>query len=69
MRFTDTGPGVPTELRERIFEPFVSFGKQEGAGLELAIAERIVSEHGGGIQVESPEGGALYHPKGRPEPR
>lgn len=61
LRFTDTGPGVPEELRERIFEPFVSYGKREGAGLGLAIAERIVEEHGGGIGVESPEsGGATF---------
>ena len=61
IRFTDTGPGVPEELRERIFEPFVSYGKQEGAGLGLAIAERIVQEHGGAIEVESPEsGGATF---------
>jgi GAF domain-containing protein len=61
LRFTDTGPGVPGEMRERIFEPFVSYGKREGAGLGLAIAERIVQEHGGTIEVESPEaGGAAF---------
>jgi GAF domain-containing protein len=61
MRFTDTGPGVPAEVQKRIFEPFVSFGKEEGAGLGLAIAERIVQEHGGEIKVESPEeGGARF---------
>jgi signal transduction histidine kinase len=61
LRFTDTGPGVASELRERIFEPFVSYGKEEGAGLGLAIAERIVREHGGDIVVETPEaGGAAF---------
>ncbi len=61
LRFTDSGPGVPEELRERIFEPFVSYGKQEGAGLGLAVAERIVEEHGGSIEVESPgAGGATF---------
>jgi len=61
LRFTDTGPGVAPELRERIFEPFVSYGKQEGAGLGLAIAKRIVEEHGGDIEVESPTaGGATF---------
>jgi GAF domain-containing protein len=57
MRFTDTGPGVPPELVERIFEPFFSYGKREGAGLGLSIARRIVREHGGEIEVESPAGG------------
>jgi signal transduction histidine kinase len=57
LRFADTGPGVPPELADSIFEPFVSYGKQEGAGLGLAIARRIVEEHGGEIGVESPAGG------------
>jgi GAF domain-containing protein len=58
FRFTDTGPGVPPEIAGRIFQPFVSFGKREGAGLGLAIARRIVREHGGEIDVECPTGGA-----------
>jgi GAF domain-containing protein len=59
--FTDTGPGVPPEIAGRIFQPFVSFGKREGAGLGLAIARRIVREHGGEIDVKSPtEGGATF---------
>ena len=61
LRFSDTGPGVPQELKESIFEPFVSHGKREGAGLGLAIAQRIVQEHGGDITVENPElGGATF---------
>jgi signal transduction histidine kinase len=61
MRFTDTGPGVPTELGDRIFEPFFSYGKREGAGLGLAIARRIVEEHSGELGLESHEGqGATF---------
>jgi GAF domain-containing protein len=54
---TDTGPGVPPELATRIFEPFFSAGKRDGAGLGLAIARRIVQEHRGEIYVESSAGG------------
>ena len=55
------GLGVPPELGERIFEPFVSHGKRQGAGLGLAIARRIVQEHGGRISIESPaRGGATF---------
>jgi signal transduction histidine kinase len=57
MRFSDTGAGVPKEVRQRIFEPFFSFGKRQGAGLGLAIAQRIVEEHGGSIGLESKDGG------------
>jgi two-component system NtrC family sensor kinase len=61
MCFADTGPGVAPGQAERIFEPFVSFGKREGAGLGLSIARRIVQEHGGDIHLESPpEGGAVF---------
>ncbi len=56
MRFLDTGPGVPVQVGERIFEPFFSYGKRQGAGLGLAIARRIVEEHGGIIRLESREG-------------
>jgi GAF domain-containing protein len=49
--FSDTGPGVPQELGERIFEPFFSYGKRQGAGLGLAIARRIIEEHCGTIRV------------------
>lgn len=61
LRFSDTGPGVPEEFKERIFEPFFSLGKRDGAGLGLSIARRIVEEHGGQLWVENSEGqGATF---------
>lgn len=53
----DDGPGIPADLRDRIFEPFFST-KQEGprTGLGLAIASGIMEQHAGSIQVESVEG-------------
>jgi signal transduction histidine kinase len=50
---TDDGPGVPIEIRERLFEPFVSHGKQGGTGLGLAIAQSIVEAHGGTISLKA----------------
>jgi signal transduction histidine kinase len=53
---TDQGPGLPNELGDRIFEPFVST-KDAGTGLGLPICKRIVEEHGGEIWAENREGG------------
>jgi two-component system sensor histidine kinase PilS (NtrC family) len=55
FRVSDHGPGVPEELRERLFEPFVS-GRVGGSGLGLAIVQRAVEAHRGVILVESSEG-------------
>jgi signal transduction histidine kinase len=61
LSFADTGPGVPEAFSERIFEPFFSRGKREGAGLGLAIAHRIVEEHGGELRLEERKGqGAVF---------
>jgi PAS domain S-box-containing protein len=53
----DTGPGIPSEDRERIFDPYFSTRKR-GTGLGLAIVNRIVAEHQGRIRVQenSPRG-------------
>ncbi|MCH7563007.1 MAG: HAMP domain-containing histidine kinase [Gemmatimonadetes bacterium] len=46
----DDGPGVPEELRERIFEPFVT-DKEKGAGLGLAIVQKLVEVNGGRLEL------------------
>jgi signal transduction histidine kinase len=52
----DTGGGIPDEIREKIFEAFVTVGKKKGTGLGLAITKRIIDQHGGAIEVESERG-------------
>jgi signal transduction histidine kinase len=60
LRLADTGPGVPNELREEIFNPFVTT-KKTGVGLGLSIVSKIVDGHHGSIHVENaPEGGAVF---------
>ncbi len=52
----DTGPGIPPELREKIFLPFATYGKTRGTGLGLCIAHSIVQAHGGTIDLTSEVG-------------
>jgi signal transduction histidine kinase len=51
----DDGPGVSPEIRERVFEPFVTLGKKRGTGLGLAVARRFVEDHGGSLQLLAPQ--------------
>jgi len=50
----DEGPGVPPEIRDRVFEPFVTLGKKRGTGLGLAVARRFVEDHGGSLELLAP---------------
>jgi two-component system nitrogen regulation sensor histidine kinase GlnL len=47
----DDGPGVPAELADCLFEPFVS-SKRSGGGLGLALVAKIVGEHGGIVEYD-----------------
>jgi signal transduction histidine kinase len=53
IRVIDNGPGVPSVIRDRLFQPFVSYGKQDGTGLGLSIAQKIFQDHGGDVVLES----------------
>jgi signal transduction histidine kinase len=59
LAVSDTGSGVPPELRNRIFEPFVT-GRPDGVGLGLALTKRIVEDHGGRVGFESSERGSTF---------
>ncbi len=50
----DEGPGVPEDLRSRIFEPFVTHGKKRGTGLGLVVSRRFIEDHGGRIELLPP---------------
>ncbi len=56
IEFTDTGVGMPADIRARVFEPFVTHGKRYGTGLGMAIVKKIIDDHKGTIEVESEEG-------------
>lgn len=57
IRVGDNGPGIPEPIRDNLFQPFVSYGKENGTGLGLAVVQKIVQDHGGAVSVESPAAG------------
>ena len=62
MQVEDTGPGIPPEVRTHIFDPFYS-GREAGRGLGFGLSKawRIITLHGGSLEVESPStGGATF---------
>lgn len=59
VQFEDNGPGVPAQLQDTLFYPFVT-GRSDGTGLGLAIAQDLVSRHGGLIEFESRPGKTVF---------
>src|SRR5258708_29724023 len=61
IRIADNGPGIPAPIRQKIFLPFVSEGRESGIGLGLTLAQQIAQEHGGGITLgQTSEGETVF---------
>lgn len=60
LELRDEGPGVPPEIAERLFDPFVTRGKKSGTGLGLAVARRFIEDHGGTIELAKTGSGAGF---------
>jgi len=52
----DTGPGIPAEIRSRLFEPFATAGKERGIGLGLTFCRQTIRDHGGELWLEAARG-------------
>ena len=52
VRVVDDGPGLDPSIQDKVFQPFVSYGKENGTGLGLTIAHKIVQDHSGQLDVE-----------------
>jgi len=52
IAISDNGPGIAEEIRDKLFHPFVSFGKENGTGLGLTVVQKIVQDHGGKVLME-----------------
>jgi len=60
LSFEDDGPGIPEEIRHRLFESFTTHGKEGGTGLGLAIVQKVAEDHGGTMEVESEPGHTVF---------
>jgi signal transduction histidine kinase len=56
VEVADTGPGISPQIRDQLFQPFVTHGKKGGLGLGLALARQTILDHGGDLWVESEPG-------------
>jgi signal transduction histidine kinase len=56
IRLADNGRGIPESIRGKLFEPFISYGKENGTGLGLTVVQKIVQDHGGDVVVEKTSG-------------
>lgn len=59
IEIIDDGPGLPPELEDSVFDPFVS-GRENGTGLGLALVSKIVADHGGWVAVDSVPGRTVF---------
>jgi C4-dicarboxylate-specific signal transduction histidine kinase len=60
LRVSDSGPGVPPSLREKVFDPFFTTRK-DGSGIGLSFSHRIIADHGGSLRVGTSRwGGAEF---------
>jgi signal transduction histidine kinase len=56
IEFKDSGSGMPEEVKARIFEPFMTYGKKHGTGLGMAIVKKVIDDHHGKIEIDSEMG-------------
>jgi Signal transduction histidine kinase len=52
IRIDDNGPGIAETVRDRLFQPFVSHGKENGTGMGLTVVQKIMQDHGGDVAIE-----------------
>jgi K+-sensing histidine kinase KdpD len=56
IEFIDSGTGMPEEVKKKIFEPFMTYGKKHGTGLGMSIVKKVIEDHKGRIEIDSEVG-------------
>lgn len=60
IEVSDNGPGIAVPIRDRLFQPFVSYGKENGTGLGLTVVQKIVHDHNGKVETERRQGKTVF---------
>ncbi len=60
IEISDNGPGIAIPIRDKLFQPFVSYGKENGTGLGLTVVQKIVHDHNGRIETERRQGKTIF---------
>lgn len=60
IEVSDNGPGIAIAIRDRLFQPFVSYGKENGTGLGLTVVQKIVHDHNGKVETERRLGKTVF---------
>jgi len=60
IEVSDNGPGIADPIRDKLFLPFVSFGKENGTGLGLTVVQKIVHDHNGKVETERRDGKTVF---------
>jgi len=60
IEVSDNGPGIAAPIQDKLFQPFVSYGKENGTGLGLTVVQKIVLDHNGKIENERRQGKTVF---------
>jgi len=60
IEVSDNGPGIAVPIRDQLFQPFVSYGKENGTGLGLTVVQKIVHDHNGKVETERRQGKTVF---------
>ena len=60
IEVSDNGPGIADPIRDKLFLPFVSYGKENGTGLGLTVVQKIVHDHNGKVETERRDGKTVF---------
>jgi signal transduction histidine kinase len=60
IEVSDNGPGIADPIRDKLFQPFVSYGKENGTGLGLTVVQKIVNDHNGKVETERRGGRTVF---------